>query len=76
MSSQPAIYLENVEDNEGTDDDKTLAEVIKGDKMKTSQEVASSPNGVLLPSHPKKSRVTARKRRASTLLGGDEETPR
>jgi hypothetical protein len=41
------------EDNEGVDDDRTLVEVMKGKRTRTSQEGMSSPGGDLLPSHPK-----------------------
>jgi hypothetical protein len=65
------------EDGDEIDSNRTLAEVIKSKSMKTSQEGASSPGGNLLPSHPKKPRITARKRRPSALPGGDdEETPK
>jgi hypothetical protein len=36
MSSQPAIDSESMEDDKGTDDDRTLAGVIKSKKMKTA----------------------------------------
>jgi hypothetical protein len=73
MSPRPTIDSDSVENDEGTD---ALAEVIKGKSMKTSQKGANSPGGDLLPSHPKKPRVTTRKCRASALPGGDdEETP-
>jgi hypothetical protein len=65
------------EEGDETDSDRTLAKVIKSKSMKTSQEGTSSPGGDLLPSHPKKPRVTTCKRRASASLGGDyEETPK
>jgi hypothetical protein len=78
-STHPLVIAAISEEEEGdeTDDDRTLAEVIKGNSMKTSKEGASSPSGDLLPSHPKKPRVTTRKHRESASLGGnDEETPR
>jgi hypothetical protein len=66
-STHPLVIAAISEEEEGdeTDDDRTLAEVIKGNSMKTSKEGASSPSGDLLPSHPKKPRVTTRKRRVS-----------
>jgi hypothetical protein len=38
MLSRPTIDSEGREDDEGTDDDRILAEVTKGKKTKTSQE--------------------------------------
>jgi hypothetical protein len=78
-STRPLANAASSEEEEGdeTDSDCTLAEVVKGKSKKASQEGASSPGGDLLLSHPTKSRVTARKHKASALLGGDdEETPR
>jgi hypothetical protein len=43
MPSRPAIDSESVEDDEGTNDNRTLAEVIEGKKTKTPQEGQSSP---------------------------------
>jgi hypothetical protein len=70
-STRPLAIAASSEEDEGdkTDDDRTLAEVIKGKSMKTSQEGASSPGGDLLSSHPKKPQVTTRKHRASTFAG-------
>jgi hypothetical protein len=53
MPSRPAIDSESVEDDEGTNDNRTLAEVIEGKKTKTPQEGQSSPGGDPLPNHPK-----------------------
>jgi hypothetical protein len=65
------------EESDETNSDCILAEVIKDKSMKTSHKGVSPPGGDLLPSHPKKPRVTAQKCRASALPGGDdEETPR
>ncbi|RLM94102.1 hypothetical protein C2845_PM08G15110 [Panicum miliaceum] len=67
------IEKECGEDEEGTDDDCTLAEVIKGKKTKTAQEGQSSPGGDPLPSHPKGPRAATRKSRASPSPGGAED---
>jgi hypothetical protein len=75
--SRPTIDPVSGEEYEGTNDDRTLAEVMKSKKAKTSQEDTNSPGGDLLPNHPKKLRATARKRKASASLGRDEdETPK
>jgi hypothetical protein len=65
------------EEDEDTDDDRTLVDLKTKREPSTSQEGASSPGGELFPSHPKKPRVTARKRKATTVAGGDDdEQPR
>jgi hypothetical protein len=51
-------------EDEGTDDDHSLAELIRSKKAKTSQEGASSLGGDLLPSHSNKPRVAAQKQKA------------
>jgi hypothetical protein len=66
-----------VEEDEGTDDDRTLAEVIRNIKMSTTQGEASSPSGVLSPSYPKEARVAAQKRKTSASPSvNDDGTPR
>jgi hypothetical protein len=70
--SRPSCNPVSEEEGEGTDDSRTLVEVIK-----TSQEGRNSPGGELLPSHSSKQRVTTRKCKASASPGGDEyETPK
>jgi hypothetical protein len=65
------------EEDEGTDDGRTLVEVIRSNKAKTSKEGASSLGDDLLPSHSSKQRVTARKHKTSASPGGDEDkTPK
>jgi hypothetical protein len=61
-STYPLAIAASSEEDEGdeSDSERTLAEVIKGKSRKTSHECASSPSGDLLPSNPKKPRVTAR----------------
>ncbi|RLM54317.1 transposon protein, putative, unclassified [Panicum miliaceum] len=77
MPSRSAIDSESMEDDEGTNDDRTLAEVIKGTKTKTTQESESSAGGDPLPNHPKGPRAATWKLRASASPGGAEgETPR
>jgi hypothetical protein len=61
------------EEDEGTENGRTLAEVIKSKKEKTSQEGGSSHGGELLPSYSSIKRVTTQKRKASVSPGGDEE---
>jgi hypothetical protein len=53
MPSRPTIDSESMEDDEGTDDDRTFAEVIKGIKTKTAQKSQSSPGGDPMPNHPR-----------------------
>jgi hypothetical protein len=75
----PLATAASSEEEEGdeTNSERTVADVIKSQTMKASQEGASSPGGDLLLGHPKKPRVTARKCRESASPGGDdEETPR
>jgi hypothetical protein len=71
---RPAQDLVSGEEEEQSDDHRTLAEVIRSNKIGTSQEGSNSPN--LLPSHPKKARVTTRKRRASASPSDSDSTPR
>jgi hypothetical protein len=76
MLSQPTVDSVNEENDKGTDDDCTLADVMKGKKAKTSQEGQSSLGGDSLPSHPKGPRDAIRKHKSSAALGDDEdETP-
>jgi hypothetical protein len=76
-TSRPTIDPISGEEDEGTDDDRTLAEVIKGKRKRTSQEGMSSSGGDLLPNHPKKPRVASQKRRACASPGDvGDETPR
>jgi hypothetical protein len=53
MPSLPSTVSVSEEDDEGTDDDHTLADVVKSKKAKTSQEGPSSPGGDSLSSHLK-----------------------
>jgi hypothetical protein len=77
MPSRPPAVFVSEEDNEGTDDDRTLSDVMKGKKAKTSQEGQSSSGSDSLPSHPKGLRATTRKCKASAVSGGNEdERPR
>lgn len=69
--SWPTIYPVSGEENEGTDDDHTLAEMMKNKKTKTSQEGANSPGGDLLPGRLNKPRINTLKRKASISPGGD-----
>jgi hypothetical protein len=75
--SRPSCDLVSEEEDEGTDNGRTLVNVIKTKKAKTSQESASSPGGDLLPSHSSKQRVTAQKHKVRASPGDDEdETPK
>jgi hypothetical protein len=69
--SRPTIDPVSGEENEGTDDDHTLVEMMKNKKTKTSQEGANSPSGDLSPSHLNKPRITTLKRKVSISPGGD-----
>jgi hypothetical protein len=75
--SRPSHDLVSEEEEEGTDNDCTLAEVIRSKKTSATQEGASSPGGDLFPSHPKEARVAARKRKTSASPRvNDDGTPR
>jgi hypothetical protein len=60
QQSRPDIDPLIEEENEDSDDDRTLADLKRKRGGDTSQEGASSPSGELSPSHRKKPRVTAR----------------
>jgi hypothetical protein len=60
-TSRPIIDPVSGEKDEVTDDDRTLAEVIKRKRTRTSQESMSSFGGDF-PSHSKKPRVASQKR--------------
>jgi hypothetical protein len=66
------------EEDDGTDDERTLVDLKRKRGTSTTQEGASCPSGELLPSLPKKPRVTARKRKAVIPIDGDDndEQPR
>jgi hypothetical protein len=76
FSFRPAQDPVSREEEEESDDNHTLVEVIRSNKTGTLQEEANSPNVDLLPSHPKKPRVTTRKRRASASPSKSDGTPR
>jgi hypothetical protein len=61
-STRPLAITVTSEEEEGDeiDDDRTLAEVIKGKSLKTSEKGASSLGGDLLPNHPKGPRAATR----------------
>jgi hypothetical protein len=61
------------DEDDDTDDDLTLADFLKKSSMTTSQEDTNLPGGELLPSHPKKPRVTARKRKAIISAVNNDE---
>jgi hypothetical protein len=75
-TSWPTIDPVSREEDEGTDDYCTLAEVIKSKRTRTSQEGMTCSSGDL-PSHLKKPRVASRKCKASASPCDDgDETPR
>jgi hypothetical protein len=77
MPSRPPVVSISEEDSESTDDAHTLADVMKGKKVKTSQEGQSSTSGDSLSSHPKGLRAATRKCKGSVVSSGNEdETPR
>lgn len=75
IPSRPTAVSLSEEDDEGTDDDRTLADVLKGKNAKTSQEGLGSPGADSLPSHPKGLRAATRKRKDSAVLDGDCNIP-
>jgi hypothetical protein len=52
IPSRPTAVSLSEADDEGTYDDRTLADVLKGKNAKTSQEGLSSPGGDSLPRGP------------------------
>jgi hypothetical protein len=64
------------DEGDDTDDDLTLADLLKKSSMSTAQEDTSLPDGELLPSHPKKPMVTARKHKATIFIVDDDEQSR
>lgn len=59
------------EEEENTDNDRTLADLKRKREASTSQEAARFPGGELFPNHPKKPRATAWKRKATTSTSDD-----
>lgn len=62
-------------EEEGTDDERTLVEVLQSKKGKTAQENITTPGDDPLPSHSTKPRTATRKCKASAAPSG-HETPR
>lgn len=65
-------------DDEGddTDDDLTLRDHLKKSSTSTIQEDASPPDGELLSSYPKKTRVGTWKRRSTIFAVDDDDNER
>jgi hypothetical protein len=59
------------DEDEGTDDDCTLADLKRKRRASTSKEGACSPSGELFSSIPEKPIVTMRKRPATSSAGGN-----
>jgi hypothetical protein len=63
-------------EDDDTDDDLTLVDLVKNLGTSTFQENITLPVGGLLPSHPKGPRVTARKCKLAIIIINNDEPSR